>query len=148
MAFAEVVKESLWLRGLVSNLTLSHKFTIIHCDSWSYIHLAKNQMYYERSRHINVKYNLILDIISSRVASVKKIAITENLVACWRNLSLHSSSSIAWTWLIYVILEMCMVEATKKEFKFFKLAQFKLMWKFVGFVLNYRFKWEKKYSCT
>jgi hypothetical protein len=33
MAFIKVTNEVLWLRGLIGNLDLSHKLTIVHYDS-------------------------------------------------------------------------------------------------------------------
>lgn len=42
MKLTEAMKEALWLRSLVDNLSLSHELTIIHCDSQRVIHLAQN----------------------------------------------------------------------------------------------------------
>ena len=49
MAAADAVKEVILLRGLVSDLGLQQDETIVFCDSQSTIHLAKNQMYHERT---------------------------------------------------------------------------------------------------
>jgi hypothetical protein len=57
---------------------LSHELIIIHCDSHGAIHLAKNQIYHERTKHINGMYHLILDIMSKDVVLVKNIDIVEN----------------------------------------------------------------------
>ena len=59
MAAIEVVKEAIWLRGLVSNLCLMQDETVVHCESQSAIHLTKNQMYQERTKHIDVRYHFI-----------------------------------------------------------------------------------------
>jgi hypothetical protein len=40
--------------------------------------------------------------------------------------------------LVCVVLERCLMEAIREEFKFCKLAQFKSRWRFVEFVLNYK----------
>jgi hypothetical protein len=60
MAVAKVVKEAIWLRGLVSDLGLQQDETIVFCDSQSAIHLTKNQMYHERTKHIGVVRQLPL----------------------------------------------------------------------------------------
>jgi hypothetical protein len=57
MAATEAVKEAIWLRGLVSDLGLKQDETVVFCDSQSSIHLTKNQMYHERTKHIDVRYH-------------------------------------------------------------------------------------------
>ncbi|GKG01605.1 hypothetical protein Tco_0306310 [Tanacetum coccineum] len=42
MAMTDVVKEAIWLQGLLSELGIKQKFVTMHCDSQSVIHLAKN----------------------------------------------------------------------------------------------------------
>ena len=53
MTLIRTVKQALRSRGLVDNLDLSHKLSIIHCDSQSAIHLIKNQVYHEKTKHID-----------------------------------------------------------------------------------------------
>ena len=63
MAMIEALKEAIWLRGLLSELGLRQSMTTVHCDCQSAIHLTKNQMYHGRTKHINVKYHFIREII-------------------------------------------------------------------------------------
>lgn len=78
MAAAEAVKEAIWLRGLVSDLGLLQDTSVVYCDSQSAIHLTKNQMYHERTKHIDVRYHFIRDIILQGDIAVKKIATADN----------------------------------------------------------------------
>jgi len=48
------VKEAIWLRGLGSDLGLIQDVTVVFCDSQSAIHLTKNQMYHEQTKHLDV----------------------------------------------------------------------------------------------
>ena len=64
MAAVKAVKEDIWLRGLVCNLGLQQDSTIVFCDSQSAIHWTKNFMYRERTKHLNVKYHFIWEIVS------------------------------------------------------------------------------------
>ena len=81
--------------------------------------------------------------------SGKEIVIVENFAYILKKPIYAVSLSITWTWLVCAVLERCLVEAIKEKFKFCKLTQFKSIWKFIGLVLNYGSKWEKKkYSCT
>jgi hypothetical protein len=42
IALTKVLKETLWFKGLVDNLSLSYKLIVMHCDNQSIIHLIKN----------------------------------------------------------------------------------------------------------
>ena len=80
IAASEAVKETLWLRGLISELlqVKELKTTVIHCDSQSAVSLSKNQVYHERTKHVDVKYHLIRDMIKSVVVAIKKISLLKN----------------------------------------------------------------------
>ena len=78
MVATEAVKESIWLKGLVSDLGLKQGDTIVFCDSQNAIHLTKNQMYYERTKHIDVRFHFILDNVSQGIIAVIKVATVDN----------------------------------------------------------------------
>ena len=50
MAVCKAIKEIIWLQGLLDELGA-------HCDSKRALHLAKNQVYHARTKHIDVKYD-------------------------------------------------------------------------------------------
>ena len=78
MAMTEAIKEVIWLRGLFSELCLHQSVTTIYCDSQSAIHLTKDQMYHERTKHIDVKFHFIRDIIVEGKVLVQKIHTKDN----------------------------------------------------------------------
>ena len=47
-------------------------------DSQSAIHLIKNQMFHERTKHINVSMHFIRDVIAQSAIAVKKIPAMDN----------------------------------------------------------------------
>ncbi|KAE8685445.1 hypothetical protein F3Y22_tig00111098pilonHSYRG00167 [Hibiscus syriacus] len=57
MAAAEAAKEALWLIGLVKELGVQQGGVQLLCDNQSDIHLAKNQVYRARIKHIDVSYD-------------------------------------------------------------------------------------------
>nr|GEV39215.1 retrovirus-related Pol polyprotein from transposon TNT 1-94 [Tanacetum cinerariifolium] len=63
MAMTEAVKEPIWLQGLLGELGISQKFVTMHSDNQSEIHLAKNQVYHARTKHIDVRYHFIREIL-------------------------------------------------------------------------------------
>ncbi|KAH9670481.1 hypothetical protein KPL70_017006 [Citrus sinensis] len=69
----EAVKEGKWLSGILNELWLRHKTFTIFCDNQSAIHLIKNQVYHERTNHIDVRLHFIRDEVSKGAVSVSKI---------------------------------------------------------------------------
>lgn len=64
MAVTEDVNEAIWLKGLLGEISTYIWWSIIFCDSQSAIHLAKDQMYHERRKHIDVKFHFVRQVIS------------------------------------------------------------------------------------
>ena len=48
------------------------------CDSQSAIHLAKNQVYHARMKHIDVRYHFVREIIEEGEVLVQKIKTDDN----------------------------------------------------------------------
>ena len=63
MALTEAVKEAIWLQGLMDDLGIKQDFLRVHCDSMTAIYLAKNQVYHARTKHIDVKYHFVRDVL-------------------------------------------------------------------------------------
>ena len=59
LATVEESKETLWLRGLVDIFSSIHNSVLVHCDSQSVIHLAKDHRYHKQTKHIDVRYHKI-----------------------------------------------------------------------------------------
>ncbi|GKE55157.1 transposable element, partial [Tanacetum coccineum] len=78
MAMAEGIKEAIWFIDLVGVLGMQQDHTVVHCDSQTAIHLSKNQVYHERTKHIDVRYHFIREVISEGVVHVRKIHTTNN----------------------------------------------------------------------
>ena len=74
----EAGKEAVWLSGLVNELGFMQDSMVLHCDSQSAIHLAKNQVYRARTRHIVVHYHKIGEWVSSGDISLSKVLTSEN----------------------------------------------------------------------
>ena len=77
MATTKAVKVAIWLKGLVGDLGLQHDGIVVFCDSQSTIHLTKNQMYREITKHIDVRYHFISEIVSQGTVAVRKVATLE-----------------------------------------------------------------------
>ncbi|KAK3043650.1 hypothetical protein RJ639_000066 [Escallonia herrerae] len=78
VAATEAVKEAFWLKGLVGDLELKQESSTVYCDSQSAIHLTKNQMLHEWTKHIDVRFYFIRDVVSQGTVMVEKIFTYEN----------------------------------------------------------------------
>jgi hypothetical protein len=63
MAATHASKEALWLQILCSGIGLVQKDVRIECDSQSAIFLAKNPDYHSKTKHIDVQYHFVRDMI-------------------------------------------------------------------------------------
>ena len=56
--------EAVWLRKLLSDLfDLKLDATCIYCDNQSCVKLSKNPIFHDKSKHIEIKYNYIRDMV-------------------------------------------------------------------------------------
>ena len=78
MALTEAVKEGKWLHGLLDSLGLNAQVPEVHCDNQSAIHLAKNPVYHERTKHIDVRMYFVRESIAEGKVAVQKIATADN----------------------------------------------------------------------
>nr|KYP66022.1 Retrovirus-related Pol polyprotein from transposon TNT 1-94 [Cajanus cajan] len=61
-SMATTTCELKWLKGILSNLGITHtKPMIIHCDSQAALHIAKNPVFHERTKHIEVDCHFVRD---------------------------------------------------------------------------------------
>lgn len=59
MAATEAIKEAIWLKGLTKELRSDSGDIMVHYHNQSALHLMKNRMFYERSKHIDIKLQFI-----------------------------------------------------------------------------------------
>ena len=78
MAISEACKEAIWLRGLYTKFCGVTSCITIFCDSQSAICLTKDQMFHERTKHIDVRYHYIRDVIAQGDVKVCKISTHDN----------------------------------------------------------------------
>ncbi|GJZ93622.1 retrotransposon protein, putative, ty1-copia subclass [Tanacetum coccineum] len=78
MALTEAVKESIWLKGLLIELGVNLRSVVVNCDNESAIHLSRNAIFHERTKHINLRYHFIREIVESKEIEVVKIGTKNN----------------------------------------------------------------------
>ena len=80
MAVIEAIKEAIWLHGFVEGLRIYQEHVFVFCDSQSVIYLAKNQVHHSWTKHIDVRFHFVCEIIDEGDIFLKKIGIVDNLV--------------------------------------------------------------------
>ena len=78
MAITEACKESVWLRGLFAELCGVDSCIDLFCDSQSAIYLTKDQMFHQRTKHIDIKYHYVREVIAQGKIKVCKISTHDN----------------------------------------------------------------------
>ncbi|GJU59113.1 retrovirus-related pol polyprotein from transposon TNT 1-94 [Tanacetum coccineum] len=73
-----VVSWKATLQHVVALSTTETNPVVVNCDNQSAIHLSRNAMFYERMKHINVRYHLIREIVESKEIEVAKIGTKDN----------------------------------------------------------------------
>ena len=78
MAATEVIKEAIWLKGLAKEMGFNSENITVYCDNQSALHLMKNPIFHERSKHIDIKMHFIREVISNQEVLVDKIHTNHN----------------------------------------------------------------------
>ena len=78
MAVTEAIKEALWLRGLLEDLGIAQETIQVYCDSMSAIYLAKNQVYHARTKHIDVRFHFVHDVLDDGDVILEKVHTNDN----------------------------------------------------------------------
>ncbi|GJZ84446.1 retrovirus-related pol polyprotein from transposon TNT 1-94 [Tanacetum coccineum] len=80
MALTEAMKEAIWLRGLLEELGVELNTVKVNCDNQGAIHLLWNHVFHERTKHINVRYHFIREVLEAKTVKVLKVGTEHNVV--------------------------------------------------------------------
>ncbi|PKI76596.1 hypothetical protein CRG98_002905 [Punica granatum] len=78
IAVTEGCKEMLWLQKFLQELSLKQERYVLHYDSQSVIHLCKNPTFHSRSKHIDIKFHWIRDVLESKLVKLDKVHTDKN----------------------------------------------------------------------
>ena len=78
IAASAASREAVWLRKLLSDLFRTElEPTVIHCDNQSCIKLTENPVFHDRSKHIEMRYHYIRDMIQRKVLILQYVPTAE-----------------------------------------------------------------------
>ncbi|GKC55506.1 hypothetical protein Tco_1078251 [Tanacetum coccineum] len=78
MALTEAVKEAIWLWGLLEEFGVELNTVAVNCDNQGAIHLSRNHVFHERTKHINVRYHFIREVLEAKTVKVLKVGTEYN----------------------------------------------------------------------
>ena len=78
IAATEASKELLWLNKFINELGFDQDKYVLFCDNQSVIHLSKNASFHSRSKHIDVRYHWIQDVLNSKRMQLEKVHTNDN----------------------------------------------------------------------
>lgn len=78
MALSDAIKEAIWLRNIHGELTQGIQKLRIMCDSQSAIYLTKDSMFHERTKHIDVRYHKLREVLAEGDIIVEKVSTSDN----------------------------------------------------------------------
>lgn len=78
IAAVEAGKEMIWLKRFLQELDLKQDEYFVKCDNQSTIDLSKNAMYHARTKHIDVRYHWLRDVIEEKHMKLVKVHTNKN----------------------------------------------------------------------
>ena len=83
VALSAVMQEGIWLRRFLEHLinkgdVIEH--VVINCDSQATIAYTKDPKFHAKTKHIDIKYNFVKDMVARKEVNVKYIT-TQEMVA-------------------------------------------------------------------
>jgi hypothetical protein len=83
VAACAACREAVWLQKLLSGLFgLKMEVTCIWCNNHSCMKLSKNLVFHDRSKHIEIKYHYIKDMVQRGEMRLQYVATEERLSMC------------------------------------------------------------------
>ena len=79
MATTHASKEVVWLQRLCSEIGFKQQVVRVDYDSQSAIFLAKNPAYHSRTKHIDIQYHFVRDMVESMKVLLEKVDTLENV---------------------------------------------------------------------
>ncbi|GJX10007.1 RNA-directed DNA polymerase, eukaryota [Tanacetum coccineum] len=104
MALMEAVKESIWLKGLLIELGVNLRLVVVNCDNQSAIHLSRNAMFHKRTKHVNLRYHFIKEIVESKEIEVAKIGTKDNAADAFTKVVPDlTEKRVLWDYILHLI---------------------------------------------
>ena len=78
IAFTEACKEMLWMKNMLQELGIDQDRYVLKCDNQSAIYLGRNSTFHSRTKHIDIRYHWIRDVLEEKKVHLDKVHTNEN----------------------------------------------------------------------
>jgi len=72
------ITEAIWLKAFLGEIASLGDPIMVFCDSQSVVHLTNDRIFHERTKHIDIRYHFVRDVIYEGNVLVKKMNSEEN----------------------------------------------------------------------
>jgi len=80
VAVTDAFKKAVWLQGLLQEIHLLQSKVVMYSDSQSAINLSKNPVYHKRTKHVDVRYDYVRDLVANGTVIILKVPKENNPV--------------------------------------------------------------------
>jgi hypothetical protein len=80
MAATHAIKEAVWLQRLCSGIGFVQKAVRLDFDSHGAIFMAKNHAYHSKTKHIDIQYHFVRDMVEENKVLLEKVDTLKNVV--------------------------------------------------------------------
>lgn len=99
IALTEAAKKGIWLKNLINCFGISQKCVLICCDSASALCLVSNHVYHARTKHIDIRYHKIRELVDAEELKLVKVLTKRNTANVLTNTlqrDRHAQHYIRW----------------------------------------------------
>jgi hypothetical protein len=79
MTATQACKEAIWMRKLMEELEHKQKKIPLYYNSQCALHIERNSVFHSRTKHIDVQYHFVYEVVKDGSVDFKKIYTKKNL---------------------------------------------------------------------
>jgi hypothetical protein len=89
MATAQACKEAIWMKKLMEEIGHKQEKILLYCDSQSTLYIARNPTFHLRTKHIDVEYHFVHEVVEDESVDFQKVHRKKKLSRCFNQTSQH-----------------------------------------------------------
>ena len=74
-----VATQLLWLNSMIRDYGISRETMVMLCDNMSAINISKNPVQHSRTKHIDIRYHFIKDLVEQKIITLEYIDTSKQL---------------------------------------------------------------------
>ena len=73
IAAGSCCSQLLWMKKVLTDYEISQDTMVVYCDNSSAIDISKNPIQHSKTKHIEIRYNFIRDLVERKIVFVEYI---------------------------------------------------------------------------